>query len=221
MVIYLPIIHRGSAFLPLIQEPFFNSSAVWYGLCDALAARSSANPDGANGPQIWIWIELLLARSQLSPSPCSGHADVRRRIRRRRSWPSAAPARSDLALFCVTSMLFGIAGFGVFLIRLQFFMQTWYYVEILSLCAISLDGILSASWPALRPWGLFRIGFMVVMMILGARPAWEEAHTRRSNVDLAAAFLGQERLGRRPDRGTRTRGRESRLTGIITAKPIG
>ena len=60
---------------------------------------------------------------------------------------------------------------------------------MLCLCAISLDGMLGANWPALRPWGLLRIGFMVVMMTWGARSAWEEAHTRRSNVDLIAAVL--------------------------------
>src|SRR5262249_38063415 len=61
----------------------------------------------------------------------------------------------------------------------------------LILCAISFDGILGANWLALRPWGLLRIGFMVVLMALSAKPAWMEAHTRRSNVDLAAAFLAQ------------------------------
>ena len=63
---------------------------------------------------------------------------------------------------------------------------------MLSLCAIALDGMLGANWPALRPWGLLRIGFMVVMMIWCARAAWEEAHTRRSNVDLIAAVLEQK-----------------------------
>ena len=69
-------------------------------------------------------------------------------------------------------------------------MQPWYYIDILILCAISIDGILTASWPALRPWGLMRIGFLAVMMILNARPAWAEAHTRRSNLDVVATFLG-------------------------------
>ena len=103
---------------------------------------------------------------------------------------SANPERSDLALFCVTSVVLGIIGYFGFLLKLQFFMQPWYYVDILILCAISLDGILSASWPALRPWGFMRIGFLVVMMILNARPAWAEAHTRRSNLDVVATFLG-------------------------------
>src|SRR4029077_15334320 len=47
-------------------------------------------------------------------------------------------------------------------------------------------------WPALRPWGWLRIGFMVALMSWGARSAWEEAHTRRSNVDLIADVLNQK-----------------------------
>ncbi len=186
MAIYLPIIHRGSVYLPIIRAPSFEPSSLWYGLCDALAARSSANPDGPNGPQILFWVELLLGGSVV--------AIVMQRARKRQAPGQEATARvrPDLALFCVVSMLFGIAGCFAFLLNLQFIMQTWYYVEILVLCAISLDGILSANWPALRPWGLFRIGFMVVALILGARSGWAEAHTRRSNVDLVAAALAQK-----------------------------
>ena len=32
MVIYLPIIRRGSAYVPMIQEPFFDFSILWYKL---------------------------------------------------------------------------------------------------------------------------------------------------------------------------------------------
>jgi hypothetical protein len=63
---------------------------------------------------------------------------------------------------------------------------------MLCLCAISLDGILGANWPALRPWGLLRIGFLMVVMTWSARSAWEEAHTRRSNVDLIAGVLDKK-----------------------------
>ena len=193
LAIYLPIIHRGSAYLPQIREPSFSPSAVWYGFCDALAAWSSANPGGDNGPRAWlwveIWIELLLVGSVVAIVMQRAHGR-----RAKNQEPAAAGttlARPDLALFCVVSMLFGIVGCFAFLLKLQFFLQPWYYVGILALCAISLDGILGASWPTLRPWGLLRIGFMVAVMIWGARSAWEEAHTRRSNVDLAAAFLGK------------------------------
>ena len=61
LFIYLPIIHQGSEYLSFWRSPFFNAATLWNGLGNALAARSSGNPDGANGPQIWIWIGLLLA----------------------------------------------------------------------------------------------------------------------------------------------------------------
>jgi hypothetical protein len=187
LFIYLPIIHRVPEYLPFWRWPPFDAATLWYGLREALAARSSANPGGAKGPQIWIWIGLLLAgiivgvimqRSRLRQTPKPEVASK-----------SANTKRSDLALFCVTSVLLGIVGYFGFLLKLQFFVHPWFYLEILILCAISLDGILSASWPALRPWGLMRIGFLVVMMIFNTGPAWAEAHTRRSNLDVVATFL--------------------------------
>ena len=182
-----------------MRSPFFDAATLWNGLGDALAARSSANPGGANGPQIWIWIGLLLAG--IIVAVIMQRTRVRQTPKPEVASKSANPERSDLALFCVTSMVLGIIGYTGFLLKLRFFMQPWYYVEILILCAISLDGILTASWPALRPWGLMRIGFLVMMMMLNAGPAWAEAHTRRSNVDVAAAFLSQNASAERPHRG--------------------
>ena len=187
LFIYSPIMHPSSEYLSFWRSPFFDATTLWTGLGDALAARSSANPDGANGPQIWIWIALLLAG--IIVAVIMQRTRVRQRSKPEVASKNANPDRSDLALFCVTSVVLGIIGYIGFLLKLQFFVQPWYYVEILILCAISLDGILSASWPALRPWGLARIGFLVMMMILNAVPAWAEAHTRRSNLDVVAAFL--------------------------------
>jgi hypothetical protein len=187
LFIYLPIIHQVPEYLPFWRSPFFDAATLWNGLGDALAERSSANPDGANGPQIWIWIGLLLAG--IIVAIIMQRTRVRQTPKPEVASKGANPERSDLALFCVTSVVLGTIGYIGFLLKLHFFMQPWYYVGILILYAISLDGILSASWPALRPWGLMRIGFLAVMMILNAGPAWAEAHTRRSNLDVVAAFL--------------------------------
>ena len=186
MMIYLPTLHRGSTNL-MNQVPFFNFSILWYKLSSALTARSSAHPPRFDGPEIWFWVVLLLVGSVV--------ALMMQRTRRGQAQnPEVAPAstarvRADLALFCVVSMVFGIVGYMAFLMKLQYLTQTWYYVEMLCLCVISLDGILGANWPALRPWGLLRIGLLVGMMTWSAGSAWEEAHTRRSNVDLIAAIL--------------------------------
>src|SRR5947209_7776433 len=61
LFIYSPIMHPSSEYLSFWRSPFFDATTLWTGLGGALAARSSANPDGANGPQIRIWIALLLA----------------------------------------------------------------------------------------------------------------------------------------------------------------
>jgi hypothetical protein len=186
MMIYLPTLHRGSTNL-MNQVPFFSFSILWYKLSSALTARSSAHPPRFDGPEIWFWVVLLLVGSVV--------ALMMQRTRRGQAQnPEVAPAstarvRADLALFCVVSMVFGIVGYMAFLSKLQYLTQTWYYVEMLCLCVISLDGILGANWPALRPWGLLRIGLLVGMMTWSAGSAWEEAHTRRSNVDLIAAIL--------------------------------
>jgi hypothetical protein len=186
MMIYLPTLHRGSTNL-MNQVPFFSFSILWYKLSSALTARSSAHPPRFDGPEIWFWVVLLLVGSVV--------ALMMQRTRRGQAQnPEVAPAstarvRADLALFCVVSMVFGIVGYMAFLMKLQYLTQTWYYVEMLCLCVISLDGILGANWPALRPWGLLRIGLLVGMMTWSAGSAWEEAHTRRSNVDLIAAVL--------------------------------
>jgi hypothetical protein len=189
LFIYLPIIHPSPEYLSFWRYPAFNAAILWNGLGDTLAARSSANPHRANGPQLWIWITLLLAGIIVA-----GIMQQRTRVGQTQEHEVASKAAnpgSDLALFCATSMVLGIIGYSWFLLKLELFLEPWHYLEILILCAISLDGILSASWPALRPWGLLRIGLLVVMMRLNAGPAWAEAHTRRSNLDVVADFLSQ------------------------------
>ncbi|PYL27660.1 MAG: hypothetical protein DMF39_10540 [Verrucomicrobia bacterium] len=187
LLIYLPTFHRLPEYLPFWRSPFFRAATIWNGFGDVLAARSSASNAAANSPQVWIWIALMLAG--IIVAVVMQRTSVGQTSKAKIASNSAAPERTDLALFCVTSVIFGIVGYFGYLLKLQFFMQPWYYVEILILCAISLDGILSAGWPEFRPWGLARVGFLALMMTLNAAPAWVEAHTRRSNVDVVAAFL--------------------------------
>jgi hypothetical protein len=190
MMIYLPIIRRGSTYAPMIEQPFFVLSILWNKLCNAVTTRSSASFDATSSREVWLWIALLLGGTIV--------ALMTQLTRERQAHNQEAAAavtvrvRADRALFCVVSMLFGVFGYLAFLLRLHYLTQTWYYIEMLILCAISLDGLLGANWPMLRPWGLLRIGFMVVMMTWGARSAWAEAHTRRSNVDLIAAVLEKD-----------------------------
>jgi len=96
-----------------------------------------------------------------------------------------------LALFSLVALLVGTAGYILFLLKLQFPTEPWYYMGVLTLGAICLEAMLTANWRELRPWGLLRTGFAVLFLVCGAKSMWHEAHTRRSNVDLIATVLGR------------------------------
>ncbi|HEV2320415.1 MAG TPA: hypothetical protein VGV18_11735 [Verrucomicrobiae bacterium] len=185
LAIYLPIVRQGSAYVPLMQMPFFNFSTLLGKLADAVTARSSG-ASGPHGPEIWTWELLVLGSlvvalfSQWKRTSPLGEQEA-----------TPFPRAADLALFCSVSMVLGVAGMLAFLYRLHYLTQSWYYLQILIVCGISLDGILGANWPALRPWGLLRIGFMAVMIAHNASAGWQEAHTRRSDVDLIDTVLNQ------------------------------
>src|SRR6266699_400747 len=106
LLIYLPTFHRIPEYPPLVRSPFFDAATLWNGLRGALAARSSANPGGANGPQMWIWIGLLLAG--IIVALIMQRSRVRQTPKAEVASKSANPERSDRALFCVTSVLLGI-----------------------------------------------------------------------------------------------------------------
>lgn len=193
LVIYLPIIRHGAAYTEMNQlsSPDFPSTFqfLWDKLANTLTFRSSAEA-GLNGLEIWLWVALVLVGSILAI-----RKQFLRRLPAQNILPRgaiAADKQADLALYCFVSMVLGTLVYLAFLLKLRYPTQTWYYVEMLCLCAISIEGLLGASLPVLRPWGLLRIGFMVLMMAWGARSAWAEAHTRRSNMDLVATILSND-----------------------------
>jgi hypothetical protein len=186
LAIYAPVVLRGSTYGSTIPLPNFSAAILWERFGDAVTARSSADL-GQNGPEVWLWIGLVLAGT------AAALAIQRTRAGQTSSLGPAAgagsPARADRAVFCAVSMLIGVVGLFAFLYRIHYLTQAWYYVELLCLCTIALDGLWGANWPALRPWGWLRIGFLVLMMCWCARPAWKEAHTRRTTMDLIATTL--------------------------------
>jgi hypothetical protein len=190
VTIYLPIIHESSRYVLMVQNPLFHDLEIWYGLRRTLESWSIAAPGRPHGPEIWIFIGLLVIGSVGAVAP--KWEGGRRGEHREGGQSVAARVPSDLALYCFVSLSCGVVGLFVFLATLRFFMQPWYFLEILVLCAVSLDGLLGKSWPDLRPWGFLRIGLMVVLMTLSAKSAWEQSRTRHTNVDLVASFLNRE-----------------------------
>jgi len=142
LAIYLPVIHTTAVYTQMVQLPFFSIAIIWEKFCEAVSLQSSAHYGPSGGPEVWLWLLLLTAGVMLAVSSQFRQARVAN--------ATTESSRADLALFCGTVLFCGVVGYFLFLLRLRFPTQPWYYMGVLSLCAISLEGVFSAAWPGLR-----------------------------------------------------------------------
>jgi hypothetical protein len=192
IAIYLPIVRRGSTFVPMFQVPMFGWEFLWSRLNGAIAMVSSAQLPVPSAFEVWIWIAVFVLALAVG---CRGQF-------KRSSFPAGLPSsspsqmdpghRADLALLAVIALVCGTAGHLAFLMSLHYPTQSWYYVGLFTLWAISVEAVLGSVWAGWRPWGATRVVFLGVIAALCWRGVWEEAHTRRSNMDLVGAALSKE-----------------------------
>ena len=193
MSIYLSVVRQVATYVFMFQPPHFGLSLIWKRLNEAITYTSGAQPASAMGNEVWVWATLMIlaivtAAWVLYPRPkaqtsASGSFSALQ---------DPIHARVDLVLFSVTAMICGMVGLLGFLLKLRYPTQSWYYVGLFTLCAVSLQAVFGPGCLALRPWRIARIAFPGLMILLGWRGSWEEAHMRRSNVDLIASALEKE-----------------------------
>lgn len=95
------------------------------------------------------------------------------------------------AVFSCATVFITLAIVVVFILRVSYPTQEWYYAPMMCLLAAALEFGLSPLWR----FGRFRLARIAVVMviIIGSIPAmWTRAHTRRTNMDLIAAKLRSE-----------------------------
>lgn len=104
--------------------------------------------------------------------------------------PSARlPRRQrDLVLYSGTALAVGGSAYVLFLLKLSYFMQPWYFLSILALAACCFDGILCvAARPGFR---LARAAGAAGLMVLALPGLWGIVHERKTNLDLVAKYVG-------------------------------
>lgn len=194
LTIYLPAVRRASGYMPMFQAPQFSFGFLLDRLNEAIAFQGSAQQPVPSGTGAISWLTVLLLALGIGVGVQSGRFRLRKSCHAHLG-PSDTVA-ADLALFGIISLIGGIVGQMSFLLNLHYPTQSWYYVGMLTLCAICLEAVLGATCRAWHPYGLARVGFLVVTMALGWKGVWEEAHTRRSNVDVIATVLGSKAASR-------------------------
>jgi hypothetical protein len=128
----------------------------------------------------WIWIVLAIA--------CAGAALGWQLARARAGDPDR---RRDIALFCGTTMVAGTAGFLVFLKLAGLATHRWYYLGLIALHAVCIEGILGALAVTDRR-RIARLVLLLGIVGLTLLPAWRAVQARQTNLDLIAAKLTRE-----------------------------
>jgi hypothetical protein len=169
---YLAVFERSKSWAPMFQYPElwqgFQLGWYWKSLCGTL---------NTPGPWVaWVWIGLLAIALAASVSFLA------------RKGFKANPERCDAAIFSLVALVIGSVGYYLFLRRLQYITQQWYYVALLAFTAVALDVLLSLFNDS-KAWRIFRLGFLAVFVALTFGPVRFLAHTRMTNIDLAATWL--------------------------------
>jgi hypothetical protein len=97
---------------------------------------------------------------------------------------------SDLMLFATTSMLLSIGGFGLYLWKVGFDANVWYFIPCMGIVAWWLDS-LRASAKLIAPRIALYVSLACAFYLVPANlaHAWRQVHERQTNVDQAAALI--------------------------------
>jgi hypothetical protein len=79
-------------------------------------------------------------------------------------------------------------GFLLFLKWASLLSQPWYYLPLMAVCALSLDGVLAAL-TVQTPVRIFRVATAVLVLALSFPHGWQEIQVRQTNADRVASKL--------------------------------
>jgi hypothetical protein len=172
LIPYAPVISRALPMGPLIQQPFDFSH-----LLDVFT-----NTIGS-GADVLLWAWLIGAGLSI----ITGFAVVflfRKDGLRERE-------RADLALFSSVVLVVGVVAFFVFLKSVGLTTESWYYILIMALMALSIDALIEIG-AVNSPIRLLRIGVSVVLAIVAIPIAWNQASLRQTNMDIISNQVAQK-----------------------------
>jgi len=169
MIPYAAVIERASEWTSVVQIPRYDFFKFWSKLYETL------QPGGRWALMVWttIFVVAFVAAAR----------EVRDQKKGR-----VTESQRDVAAFCATTMLVAALGVFVFLRVLSYETQAWYYLSLLAISAICIDGI-SGSLIRSDRARLARIAIILAFTALTIRPAFRTSAQRMTNVDIVADTL--------------------------------
>lgn len=173
MLAYLNVFRIGQDHYSILRQPFSRQSFV-----DKLLNAISGNEAFLTQVidlRLW-WILLLLAGAvvvffRFFP----GNERIKN-------------AQKELIWFAVTTILLAVPAYYLFLSKLRFVTQPWYYMPLITVVALSLEAIFAVAenWEQGR---LFRLVAFLVILVAAIPPISGVIQLRMTNVDLIADRL--------------------------------
>ena len=203
---YVPVIRAASGWNVLVRMPDYTLDWFWQKLEEAVA------PAGSWAIDLWFALFMLAlvggAFAAVNPrtrralsSARKTAAIARQRGKRARAQrqhetqdakqnvePALSPRQRRVALFAVTTLVVVVPGIFLFLARLSYPTQPWYYLSLLAMAAACIDAISGAI--VSNRWA--RIARLIVVAVIAAASfsaASRAVGLRLTNVDLVAKAL--------------------------------
>ncbi|MBA2271886.1 MAG: hypothetical protein H0W20_15015 [Chthoniobacterales bacterium] len=166
---YLDPIQRARSW-DVVSMREFDLSIFWTRLFEALS--------GAGPVAGWIWIVLLVMASAVALLVQFGGSG------------SVENERRDLALYSLLALVISVAASFGFLKFVSYPTQPWYYLPLIGLLAIAIEGSLSTI-PSHLIRDAARLLLTATVALVGAMPVWNALQMRQTNIDLIAQKLNE------------------------------
>jgi len=165
LLIYVPTLRRVSAWSMLNQGNFRLGHYVGRAV-DAFAASGEF--------VLACWLVVALAALAASAW----------------AWSSAEGRRNhgDVPLFASATGVAAVVGFALFLLRVRYLTNPWYYIGLMALVAVCADAALAASLRS-RGWRAARVALASLVLLVGIPGAARDLRLPQTNADVVASHL--------------------------------
>ena len=205
MLAYAPVIRSASGWNVLVRMSDYTLDWFWQKLEEAVV------PAGSWALDVWFVLVLLAliggafaalgprARRATASPKQNAAAQTRGQRRRARRQHQAAPAdqnvelllsprQRQVAVFAAATLIVVVPGIFLFLDRLSYPTQPWYYLSLLAMVALCIDAI-SGALVSNRWARILRLIVIAVIAVASFTKASQIVRVRLTNVDLVAAQL--------------------------------
>jgi len=110
---------------------------------------------------------------------------------RQQAWPSESLSADerDLALFVGVALVIGVVGYFVFLIRVGYITEPWYYISIMAFLGALLDPPIQLIVKGNKSWRIGRLIVFVFLFAVVGNNLFKTTFVRKTNVDYIASHL--------------------------------